>query len=309
MRLLSGAEAYAATVASPILVEVRRNGVVEALHRVHAVAVRDGTVVAEAGDRALTCYMRSCSKPLQALPLVRARDDLGEDELAIACASHRDTPEQVAAARALLARAPAREDELELGIQEGRPAEPIHHNCSGKHAGMLALCRAQGWDAHGYRLAGHPVQLGSRDVHAEAAELDGGDLPIGTDGCGVVTFALSLERMAHAYSRLESLPGGDRVAAAMRARPDLVGGPDGADFVLMRAAPGWLAKGGAEGLLCAAGPGGIGVALKTEDGAARAHLPALATFLSHAGLDLPELAAIPVRNSRGERVGEVVVRS
>jgi L-asparaginase II len=293
----------------PIEVGVRRNGIVEAVHRVHAVAVHGGELVAAAGDPALTCFMRSCSKPLQALPLVRARDDLTEDELAIACASHRDTPEQVAAARALLARAPAREEELELGVQEGRPAQPIHHNCSGKHAGMLALCRARGWDAHGYRLAGHPVQLGSRDVHAEAAEIDADALPTGTDGCGVVTFALSLERMAYAYSRLESLPGGDRVAAAMRARPDLVGGPDGADFLLMRTAPGWLAKGGAEGLFCAAGPGGIGVALKTEDGAARAHLPALAALGPRLGLDLSELAPVPVRNSRGERVGEVAVGS
>ena len=122
--------------------EVRRNGVVEARHRVHAVAVRAGEIVEAAGDPSLTCFMRSSSKPLQALPLVRARDDLPDDELAIACASHRDTPEQVAAARALLARAGATEDDLELGPQEGRPPEPIHNNCSGKHAGMLALCRA-----------------------------------------------------------------------------------------------------------------------------------------------------------------------
>ena len=127
-----------------------------------------------------------------------------------------------------------------------------------------------------------------------------------SDGCGVVTFALPLERMAHAYSRLEALPGGDRIAAAMRARPDLVGGPDGADFLLMRAAPGWLAKGGAEGLLCAAGSDGLGVALKSEDGASRAHAPALATFLGALGLDLPDLAQVPVVNSRGERVGEIV---
>jgi L-asparaginase II len=296
-------------VAEPILVEARRNGVVEALHRVHAVAVREGAVVAEAGDALLVCFMRSCSKPLQALPLVRARDDLTDDELAIACASHRDTPDQVAAARALLARAPAAEDELELGLQEGRPPERIHHNCSGKHAGMLALCRARGWDAAGYRLPGHPVQQASREAHAEAAEVEPGELPTATDGCGVVTFALPLERMAHAYSRLGSLPAGDRVVAAMRARPDLVGGPDGADFRLMRAAPGWVAKGGAEGLLCAAGPEGLGLALKVEDGAARAQPPALASFLGPFGLDLPELAVVSVGNSRGERVGELVARS
>ncbi|HEU5244305.1 MAG TPA: asparaginase [Gaiellaceae bacterium] len=287
-----------------IVVEVRRNGVVEAAHRIHAVAVRAGEIVAAAGDPALTCFMRSSSKPLQALPLVRARDDLPEDELAIACASHRDTPEQVAAVRALLARAEATEDDLELGLQDGRPPQKIHHNCSGKHAGMLALCRARGWPTQGYHLPEHPVQRACHDVHAEAAEVE----PEGaaSDGCGVVTFALPLERMAHAYSRLEALPGGDTVAAAMRARPDLVGGPDGADYLLMRAARGWLAKGGAEGLLCAAGPDGTGVALKSEDGSGRGHRPALAAFLGQLGLDLPELAEVSVVNSRGERVGEVV---
>jgi L-asparaginase II len=296
-------------VSEAIVVEVRRGAAVEALHRVHAVAVRSGEVVATAGDASLTCFMRSSSKPLQALPLVRARDDLPDDELAIACASHRDTPEQVAAVRALLARAEATEDDLELGSQEGRPPERIHNNCSGNHAGMLALCRARGWPTEGYRLPEHPVQHACRDVHAEAAEVAAEALATGTDGCGIVTFALTLERMAHAFSRLEFLPGGERVAAAMRARPGLVGGPDGADYLLMREADGWVAKGGAEGLLCAAGPDGIGVALKTEDGAGRAHAPALAAFLRPLGVDLPDLEVRPVLNTRDEPVGEIVALS
>jgi L-asparaginase II len=293
-------------VSGPVVVEVRRNGVVEAVHRIDAVAVRGGEIVEAAGDLSLTCFMRSSSKPLQALPLVRARDDLAEDELAVACASHHDTPEQIAAVRALLARAEATEDDLELGLQEGRPPQRIHNNCSGNHAGMLALCRARGWPTEGYRLPDHPVQQACLDVHAEAAEVEPDELATGTDGCGIVTFALTLERMAHAFSRLESLPGGDRVAGAMLARPDLVGGPDGADYLLMRDAPGWLAKGGAEGLICVAGPDGTGVALKTEDGAARCHAPALAAFLARLGVDLPELATRPVLNTRGERVGEIV---
>jgi L-asparaginase II len=293
-------------VSEPIVVEVRRNGAVEAVHRVHAVAVRSGEVVAAAGDPGLTCFMRSSSKPLQALPLVRARDDLPDDELAIACASHHDTPEQVAAVRALLARSEATEDDLELGVQEGRLPERVHNNCAGNHAGMLALCRARGWPTEGYRLAEHPVQVACLAVHAEAAEVAPDALGTGIDGCGIVTFSLTLERMAHAFSRLESLAGGARVASAMRARPDLVGGPDGADFLLMRDAPGWLAKGGAEGLICAAGPDGTGVALKTEDGAARAHAPALAAFLAGLGIDLPDLATRPVLNTRGERVGGLV---
>jgi L-asparaginase II len=295
-------------VSEPILVEVRRNGAVEAVHRVHAVAVRGGEVVAAAGDPSLTCFMRSSSKPLQALPLVRAREDLPDDELAIACASHHDTPEQAAAVRALLARAEATEADLELGPQEGRPPGLIHNNCSGNHAGMLALCRARGWPTQGYRLPEHPVQQACLEVHAEAAEVEPEALETGTDGCGIVTFALTLQRMAHAFSRLESLPGGARVAAAMRVRPDLVGGPDGADYLLMRAASGWLAKGGAEGLLCAAGADGIGVALKTEDGASRPHTPALEAFLDRLGTYVPELATRPVLNTRGEQVGDIVTR-
>src|SRR2546423_14001882 len=290
----------------PIVVEVRRNGIVEARHAVHAVAVRDGAVVAEAGDAALTCFLRSSSKPIQALPLARARADLDERDLAIACASHRATPDQIAAARALLAKAPAGEADLELGLQEGRPTERIYNNCSGKHAGMLALCRAHDWPLEGYRLPEHPVQQACRDAHAEAAGVDASELPTATDGCGVVTYALPLERMAHAYARYERLPEGARIARAMRTHPDLVGGPDGADFDLMRLAPGWFAKGGAEGLLCAAGPDSLGVALKSDDGAFRPLGPALATFLAPFGVDLPARSGVPIGNTRGEIVGEMV---
>jgi L-asparaginase II len=295
-----------APVSGAIVVEVRRNEVVEARHQVHAVAVRDGRILAAAGDPDLTCFMRSCSKPIQALPLARARDDLDDADLAIACASHRATDDQIAAVRALLAKAPADEDDLELGLQEGRPPQRIYHNCSGKHAGMLALCRAHGWPTHDYRLPDHPVQRACRDAHAETAELDSLDLArTAPDGCGVVTFALPLDRMAHAFARLPHLPAGDRVTAAMRSRPDLVGGPDGDDFQLMRDAPGWFAKGGAEGLFCAANHDGLGVALKAEDGASRPLGPAVAAFLAPLGVNLPGLERTPVRNSRGELVGEI----
>ena len=291
----------------PIVVEVRRNGIVEARHLVHAVAVQDGAVVAEAGDAALTCFMRSSSKPIQALPLARARADLDDRDLAIASASHRATDDQLAAVRELLAKAPATEDDLELGPQDGRPPQKIFNNCSGKHAGMLALCRANGWPTVGYRLPAHPVQQTCAAAHAEAVEAGEEELPTGTDGCGVVTFGLQLERIAYAFSRFERLPQGERIANAMRAHPDLVGGPDGADFHLMRAAAGWFAKGGAEGLLCAGGPSGLGLALKSQDGAARPLGPALAAFLAPLGVALPELASIPVTTTRGDLVGELAV--
>jgi len=284
---------------------VRRGGTVEAVHRVHAVAVREGAVVAEAGNPALVAFMRSSSKPLQAIPLVRARTDLDDRDLAIASASHLADAEQLAAVRALLAKAPASEDDLECGL-DGKPPSRLKHNCSGKHAGMLALCRANGWASEGYRLAGHPVQEEMLAVHGEAAEVERGTIRTGIDGCGVPTFALSLERMAHAFSRLENLPGGDRVAAAMRLHPDLIRGPLASDTRLMKALPGWIAKGGAEGLLCAAGDG-VGVALKAEDGNGRGLGPAAAAFLAGLGFALDDLAVLQLENSLGERVGEIRV--
>ena len=282
---------------------MRRGGTVEAVHRVHAVAVQDGAVVAESGDPALVAFMRSSSKPLQAIPLARARDDVGARDLAIASASHLADEAQLEAVRALLAKAPAELEELECGL-EGDPPSPLNHNCSGKHAGMLALCRAKGWPSEDYRLAEHPVQRELLAVHAEAAEVAEDEIPTAVDGCGVLTFALPLERMAHAFARLERLDGGNRVAAGMRAYPELIRGPLATDTRLMRALPDWIAKGGAEGLLCAAGAG-LGVALKAEDGNGRALGPAAAGFLAQIGLDLAELAATPLENSRKERVGEI----
>src|SRR5262249_47937357 len=140
----------------PISVAVRRGPFVESVHPVHAVAVRDGEVVAEAGDRELVTSLRSSAKPSRAPPLGRARAPLDDADIAIAWGSPRAEPVQMGAVRRLLAKARATEDDLEVGLQEGRPPQPIYHNCSGKHAGMLATCRARGWPTAGYRLAGHP---------------------------------------------------------------------------------------------------------------------------------------------------------
>ena len=294
-----------AAVPEPLFVEVRRNGILEATHRVHAVAVRDGAVVAEAGDAGLTCFMRSSSKPLQALPLVRARDDLSQAEIAIACASHRATPAQLAAAQSLLDRAECTEADLELGLQEGRPPTKLHNNCSGKHAGMLALCRARTWPTRGYREPEHPVQLASAAAHAEAAQVDATELRTGNDGCGVVTFALPLERMAFAFATLPTLDRAVSITDAMRAHPELVGGEDGTDVLLLRNSQSqFVAKGGAEGLLCAVDLATrTGYAFKCEDGASRPLTVAAAAFI---GVDLPPTI---VRNTRNEVVGDVSLQT
>jgi L-asparaginase II len=290
----------------PIVVEVRRGAVVESRHRVHAVAVEQGRVLAAAGDPALVLYLRSTAKPLQALPLAAARPDLDDRELAIASASHRGEPQHLEAVRSLLAKAGAEEDDLECGA-EGNPPRRLAHNCSGKHAGMLALCRARGWPTEGYRLPDHAVQQGCFDVVAAAAEMPRERIPSATDGCGVVTFALPLERAAAAFARLEELDGGARVAAAMRAHPELIRGAGAVDTRLMQLLPGWTAKSGAEGLLCAAADG-IGVAFKSEDGAMRGIGPAARAFLGGLGHVLEEPTSTRVRNSRGEVVGELRAR-
>ena len=290
----------------PISVAAHRGPFVESVHVVHAVAVQDGAVVAEAGNPAFPTSLRSSAKPFQALPLVRSRDDLDDEDIAIASASHRAEPEQIEAVRRLLAKAPATEDDLELGLQEGRPPQPIFHNCSGKHAGMLATCRARGWQTEGYGLAGHPLQGEIQAEIAAAAELEPAELETAVDGCGVVCFALPLERVAFMFSSLEAREGGRRIASAMRAHPQLVGGAGRPDTELMRALPGWIAKGGAEALFCAAGPDGLGIVLKIEDGGYRALRPAIAAFLARLGHELDNgFERIPVRNSRGEKVGEL----
>jgi len=288
-------------MADPISVVVERGDVIEARHRVHAVAVRDGTVVASAGDAHLLTFLRSSAKPIQALPLVRARPDLDDREIVIACASHLGRPEQIEAVRSLLARGPAGEDELETGPDP----TPIAHNCSGKHAGFLVLCRTRGWDSAGYRLPDHPLQRELLAEVAAAAEVEAGSIPTAIDGCGVVTFALTLERAAHMFGRLPLLDGGARVIRAMRSSPELLRGPVAADAMVVRMLDGWAAKGGAEGLFCACSPDGLGIALKVEDGAFRAIRPALAAFLSGLGIDTGELGVVTLDNSRGEAVGVV----
>jgi L-asparaginase II len=266
--------------------------------------VRDGAIVASAGDPSLLTFMRSSSKPLQAIPLARARDDLDERDLAIASASHLADPAQLGAVRALLAKAPAGEDELECG-PAGNPPSRLKHNCSGKHAGMLALCRAKGWPTKGYRLAEHPCQQTMLELIVEATGLTADEIGTAVDGCGVVTFALGLDAMARAFTALEQLAGGGAVAEAMRAYPKLIRGPGADDTTLMETHAAWTAKGGAEGLICAVTPDGLGLALKVEDGNGRALRPALGVFLDRLGLPRDPFGPAPIRNSRDDVVGRL----
>jgi L-asparaginase II len=266
-----------------IRVVVRRGAVVEAVHRVHAATTwGDGF-----GDPGLSFLLRSSVKPIQAIPFVEGYEALDDDEVAIACASHHAEPAQLTAVRKVLARADASVDDLENGTQEGRPDGRLGHNCSGKHAGMLAACRAHGWPLHPYRDPAHPLQ---RRIAAEV----GGELAI--DGCGLPTFGSTLRDAASLLARTPA-----RIRIAMRARPELVGATRGApDTDLMRSVDGWIAKGGAEGLFCAAHEDGRGFALKTEDGSYRAIRSAVGVLLG-----LADFRDVPVTNSLGEIVGSI----
>jgi L-asparaginase II len=293
-------------MSEPIRVAVRRGSFVESVHEVHVVAVRDGEVVASAGDPSRVASLRSSAKPLQALPFSRAYPSLGLEEVAIAAASHYGTPRHVEAVRKLLAATGGREEELECGPQDGRGPEPVFNNCSGKHAAMLATCRANGWPVEGYRRPEHPLQRLLLDEVAAATELEPDDVDTGIDGCGVVAFGVPLERVALAFARLGRLDGGSRVAEAMRAHPELVGGEGATDTVLMQTQPGTVAKGGAEGLLCAGG-NGTGLALKVADGNSRALRPALAALSMRLGVPLPAFEEVSLPNRHGEPAATVAL--
>ena len=270
------------------------------MHRVHAIRVDSGAVTQAWGDPELVTFMRSAAKPLQALCLARVYETLSDEELAIASASHGAAPEQLEAVKVLLARSWSSEDDLECGPVDG---SRLRHNCSGKHAGMLAVCAARGWPREGYRLPDHPLQEEIGTVVADAAGAS--DPPTAVDGCGVVTFALSLTAMARAFGRLAAgeLEGGDRIVAAMIALPELVEGPGRTATEVMKELPGAISKGGAEGLLCIGFQDGVGFVLKAEDGSSRALGPAAASVLN-----LPALAETAVENSLGEVVGRIVAR-
>ncbi len=319
------------------IVEVVRGSIVESTHLVHAAIVdSDGRLRASIGDPDLITYFRSGAKPFQALPLVRdgAMDRFGItlEELALCCGSHSGESRHLEAAVALLGRIGVEAESLACGAQPPRHQrarrelseaglEPgrLHNNCSGKHVGMLALARSHGWDTSGYTRAEHPVQ---GRILAEIARWAGMPLEaigLGVDGCGAVTFALPLRQMAFAYG---SLAGATRreereatyVFGAMTSYPEMVAGEGRICSELMERTAGRLiAKVGAEGLYFVGVPGAeLGIAVKIQDGAARAVEPAILAILRQLDLisedDLGALSthAYPdLVNSRGEIVGQL----
>ena len=316
-------------------VRVTRSGTVESMHRVHvAVANARGRLIGGCGDPRQVTFYRSAAKPFQALPLVEdgvvERFGVTEEELALWCASHNAEPEHLALARSMLARAGLDERALACGphpsLRPERARElwvqgvrlgAVHNNCSGKHAGMLALAVARGWPPAGYLEPGHPVQQRMLAEIARWTGVETSELVTGTDGCGVVTFALSLADMAGSFARFAAAAdaGGPaaRIVAAMTLHPFAVAGTGRTCTAVMERLDGRVfVKTGAEGVYCGGVPGrGLGFALKVEDGARRASDIALIRVLSDLGVaDADDVSAltegrIEVFNTLGADVGRI----
>jgi L-asparaginase II len=326
-------------------VDQLRGSLVEAVHEVHAAVVdARGQLVARAGDPDLVTFWRSAAKPIQALPLVEdgVTDRFGftSEELALVCASHSSEPGQVTRVRELLGKIGCGERDLLCGphpplsehvardyAARGVRLTAVYSNCSGKHAGMLALARHHGWPTEFYTRPEHPVQQRCLREISRWTDVAEGDIRTATDGCGVVCFGVPLRNMALAYARLAIADFGLRIAdskgagpirnpqsaivQSMLRHPDLIAGEGRPCTELMRAHPGRvLVKVGAEGVYCALLPrAGLGVAIKVADGHAVAAALALAAVLEQLGLRPrpASLTARPLVNTRGEPVGELRV--
>ncbi len=293
-----------------IIVQARRGGTVESLHRaVAALAGPDGEIVARWGDPGMTTFWRSSAKPLQAQAwLADGTVDhfgWGAEELAIMSASHEGLDFQAGLVRRMLA---------DLGLTEADlrcdATLKARHNCSGNHTGFLAASVHHGWDIATYQQAGHPAQEAASRAFAACVGLDPAQIPTAVDGCGIVCYATPVTVAATTFALLpELLP---EISAAMRAHPTLVEAPGWIDTEVMLALPGATSKCGAEGLSCVSLPDGRGLAVKVVDGADRAHeaaaLAALQAVLGSGFMTEPldRLARPPIKNDAGDVVGELL---
>ncbi|MFE3940347.1 asparaginase [Streptomyces sp. NPDC059118] len=306
----------------PVLAEVVRSGFVEGHHRGSLVVLAaDGSVERSLGDPAAPVFPRSSNKPMQAAAVLRAGLDLSGERLALAAASHSGEDFHLALVRTMLAEhgltpgdlqtppdLPLDPTEAEAYLAAGHVRERITMNCSGKHAAMLAVCAANGWDQESYLDPAHPLQQLVHQVVEEAA----GErvAAVGTDGCGAPLMAISLVGLARAFRTFVLAEPGTaerRVGDAMRAHPEYVAGTRRPDTWLMREVPGTLSKMGAEAVQAVALADGRALAFKIDDGAGRALGPVLARALRLLGIDAPVVARIghaPLLGGGGE-AGEI----
>lgn len=303
-----------------VLAEVERSGFVECEHHGHAVIVdADGGVVRAWGDPLAMVFPRSSNKPAQAVGMLRAGLDLPPDLLALAQASHSGEAMHLDAVRRILAGAglderalqtpddyPLDDVERDAWVARGDAPCAIAMNCSGKHAAMLATCVMNGWSIDDYLDPAHPLQQSVTSAVSELA--DERIVHVGVDGCGAPLLSLTLAGLARSLGRIaQSDPAGDgRVATAMRAHPELVGGSRRPVTEFMRAVPGLLSKDGAEGVWVLALPDGRAAAVKVLDGADRARTVVVAQLLAELGHAdaVRGLRTLPVLGG-GRQVGEI----
>lgn len=314
-----------------MLATVWRGTVLEARVRGHVAVVEvSGDVVRSVGNPGIETTLRSCVKPIQALPFLRlAADRLGasDEEIAVACASHQGEDEHVATVRRLLAKAGVPEAALGCGPQipsdeptarrllaAGGVPLPIHNNCSGKHAAMLATCAVMGWPLDGYMDLGHPCQ---KAVSGALQDMLGADLAAahrGIDGCGLTTYGIPLAAIAAGFATASADPAFRRAQDAMAAHPFLVAGTGRFDTALLDVAGNEMTAkiGGAAVWAAVIRPGGPGIAIKLESGGGEA-IPVVAiALLQQIGVlasELPErlrpFATLTLRNWAGRDVGEI----
>ena len=296
-----------ASAPAPVPVaEVVRSGFVESRHSGSVVALGpDGSVLWSVGAVDAPLLPRSCVKPLQGVAMVGSGLRLRGELLALAAASHSGEPFHLEGVRRVLAGAGLTEADLQTPpdlplddaaraevLAAGAGATPLAMNCSGKHAAMLATCVQNGWDTTTYLDPQHPLQ---RTVAATVEELTGVRIDVtAVDGCGAPLLSTTLTGLARAFSRLvtSSGPASSAVAQAVRAHPEWVSGSRRDEAALLRAVPGAVAKAGAEGCYAVALPDGRAVALKIEDGGARARPVVMAAALQRLGvLDEPGVDA------------------
>ena len=324
------------------LIEYTRGTLSESVHY-GAVVVVDATgrALASAGDTGAPVFVRSSGKPFQALPLVAsgaaAAWGYTGRELALACASHRGSAIHVEAARGIAARLSVTAEDLQCGthvvedseteaelIRSGGRRDSFHHNCSGKHLGMLATARHLGQPIEGYLEVAGAVQQGVLRSVSQFCDVPAAEIGLGTDGCSAPNFAVPLAATALGVARLldpDAPAEAQTVTKAMMQHPEMVQGDGGFDTEFMRLLAGRaISKRGAEGvqiigLAPHAGRPAIGLVVKVADGSARAATPAAAAALAQLGLlsadELAEVQArgwlppVPQRNWRGLLTGEM----
>ncbi|ONF72236.1 asparaginase [Amycolatopsis keratiniphila] len=290
------------------LVHLLRDGMVEGVHHGSAVVLApDGRVLFSAGDIEAAFYPRSAAKPLQATAMARLGVELSPAGFAVGAASHSGEEIHLAEVLKTLDGAGLTAEDLrtpedlpfdpverDAWVASGRTASRLAHNCSGKHAAMLATCRRHGWSTEDYLDAAHPLQ---RAIAECVEELTGQRIPkVAVDGCGAPLFAVSLRGLARAVGKIAAAAPGTPeglVAEGIRKHPELVAGTRRDVTALMRAVPGLIAKDGFEAVQVAALPDGTAIAIKIADGGDRARRPVLAAALALCGVDPNVLEPTP----------------